>query len=265
MLHGLASHVHKLRYILGDNSSTILSGVGVAGTIATAVLSTKATIKASALVAEEKVKINHSVDEGQDAITLSKTDTVKLVWRHYLPPVAAGSITIGCIIGANRISSKRVAALTIAAGVSERALSEYKDKVIERLGDRQDQKIRDDVAQDRVLATPANSQLIIAGSGEVLCFDMLTGRYFHSTMEDLKRAENKVNYELLHYDSCSLSNFYEEVGLEPTPYTDSVGWNLNNHMEVKFSTVLSNDNKPCIAIDFSRPPITDFDKQRNWG
>jgi hypothetical protein len=35
---------------------------------------------------------------------------------------------------------------------------------------------------------------------------------------------------------------------------------MNHHMEVKFSTVMSEDNRPCIAIDFSRPPIPDYEK-----
>jgi hypothetical protein len=79
-------------------------------------------------------------------------------------------------------------------------------------------------------------------------------------MEEIRRAENKVNYELIHYNSCSLSFFYEEIGLPPTPYTDSVGWNMGNHMEVKFSTVLSEKDQPCLAIDFSRTPIPDYDR-----
>ena len=58
-------------------------------------------------------------------------------------------------------------------------------------------KIRDEIAQDRVNANPPNSrEVLIAGTGEVLFFDMLTGRYFQSTMEDIKRAENKVNYRV---------------------------------------------------------------------
>jgi hypothetical protein len=142
---------------------------------------------------------------------------------------------------------------------SDRALGEYKEKVIERLGPRQDEKIRDEVAQDRVTANPPRSEeVIMVGSGQVLCYDMLTGRYFNSTVEDIKRAENSVNYELIHFMSCSLSHFYDEIGLPPTAYTDSVGWNMNNRMEVKFSTTMTEDKRPCIAIDFSRPPLADY-------
>jgi hypothetical protein len=264
----LAQHASKIKFLLNENSTTILTGVGVVGTVATAVLTGRATFRAADLIfeeLEEQIKITETFSEKDQYLVktgLSKTEKAKLIWHLYLPPAASGILTVTCIVMANRISSKKIAALTIAAGVSERAFQEYKDKVVEKLGIRQDQKIRDEVAQDRVKSTPLGSQVLIAGTGEVLCFDMTTGRYFQSTMEEIRRAENKVNYELIHYNSCSLSFFYEEIGLPPTSYTDSVGWNMQNHMEVKFSTVLSENEKPCLAIDFSRPPISDYDK--NW-
>jgi hypothetical protein len=262
MLQGLAQHANKVKYLLDDNSTTILSAVAVVGTVATAVLTGRATFKAADLIAEEKLLLDEHTDgNGHPPVELSKTEKTKLVWRLYLPPAATGVLTITSIVFANRISSKKIAAMTIAAGVSERALQEYKEKVIERLGERQDQKLRDEIAQDRVSANPpSSSQILIAGSGDVLCYDMLTGRYFQSTMEEIKRAENSVNYELIHFMSCSLSHFYDEIGLPPTAYTDSVGWNMNNKMEVKFSTVMSTDNRPCIAIEFSRPPLPNFEK-----
>jgi hypothetical protein len=102
--------------------------------------------------------------------------------------------------------------------------------------------------------------VILAGTGEVLCYDMTTGRYFMSTVEEIKRAENKINHDLIHYMSASLSEFYDEIGLPPTSFSDSVGWNANNHIEVQFSTVMSTDQRPCIAIDFLKPPITNYEK-----
>lgn len=278
MLAGLAPHLHKVKYLLNENSTTILTAVGVVGTVGTAVLTGRSTFKAAEVIEKENFRQLSELVQSDDSVRndgfdlssevlsrdfLSKTEKAKLVWRLYLPPVATGVLTVTSIIVANRISAQKIAGLTIAAGVSERAFQEYKEKVIEKLGARQDEKIRDEVAQDRVNANPVHSgEVLIVGTGDVLCYDMLTGRYFQSTMEEIKRAENKVNYELIHFMSCSLSHFYDEIGLPPTPYTDSVGWNMNNHMEVKFSTVMSTDNRPCIAIDFSKPPMPNFEK--NW-
>jgi hypothetical protein len=272
MFSGLLHQVNKAKFLLNDNSTTLLTAVGVAGTVSTAVLTGRATFKAAEIIAKEEQLAGtelhvHDMDEEKGyrtipASTLSKTEKVKLVWRLYLPPVASGVLTITCIIVANKISSKKIAALTIAGGISERALQEYKDKVVEKLGPKQDQKIRDEIAQERVDKNP-NSREVVIASGEVLCYDMLTGRYFNSTMEDIKRAENRINYELLNHMAASLSMFYEEIGLPPTTYTDTVGWNSDHRMEVQFSTVLSEDKRPCIAIDFSKPPVPDYDRFYN--
>jgi Family of unknown function (DUF6353) len=267
MLQGLAQHANKLKFLLDAHSPTLLTAVGVGGTVVTSVLTGRATFKAANIISQEE---QVSLAEWREGETVkpphefSKTEKVKLVWKLYIPPVVSGALTIASIITANKISSTRIAALTVAAGVSERAFQEYKDKVIEKLGEKQDEKIRDEVAQDRINANPPRSgEVLIAGSGDVLCYDMLTGRYFHSTVEDLKRAENRINYELVHFMHASLSMFYEEIGLPPTPYTDSVGWNMNNHMEIRLSTVMSTDNRPCIAVDFSKPPIAEY-ADRHW-
>lgn len=262
-LTGLVRHG---KFLLNENSRTILTGVGVVGTVSTAVLTGRATFKAAEIIAEEKEKFNkekYGTEDGE-AFTdhdLARFQKIKKVWRLYIPPGAMCLTTVTCIIVANKIASKKIAALAIASGISERALQEYKEKVIEKLGERQDTKIRDELAQDRVNQNPVNSrEVILAGTGEVLCYDLTTGRYFQSTVEEIKRAENKMNHILNNFMSASLSEFYDEIGLPPTSFSDTVGWNANNHLEVVISAVMSTDNRPCLAIDFTYPPFTNYNK-----
>lgn len=263
ILSGLLKHTPQLKYLLKDNSSTILTGVGVVGTVTTAYLTGRATFRAAEIIAEEKNNQEplefdgHKTNQFPEIRTFDK---VKLVWPHYIPPAVVCGITITSIVAANRISSKKIAALVVASGISDRALTEYKAKVIEKFGERKETDIRDEIAQQQVSSNPGNSrEIVLAGTGEVMCFDTLTGRYFQSTVEKIRAAENRVNYELIHFMSASLSMFYEEIGLPPTDYTDSVGWNMNHHMEVQFSTTMSQDQRPCIAISFSKNPVPNYD------
>src|SRR4051812_44744283 len=263
MLTTVLRHVDKAKYVVRINSPAILTGLGISGTVVTAYLTGRASFRAAEIIESEKRHIrarvrvedlthpNHpraNIETEEEAnrrieTTMTRSAKVKLVWRLYLPPTAVCLTTIGCIFAGNRISSTRVAALTTAAGVSERAFKEYKEKVIEKLGDRQDQKIRDEVAQDRVNNHPLGSrEVILAGTGEVLCYDMITGRYFQSSVEEIKKAENSMNWELLNHSmSVSLSEFHDELGLPPTSYTESVGWNPTHKIKVLFSTVMSSD------------------------
>lgn len=259
---GLAQHATKLKFLVNENSTTILTAVGVVGTVATAYLTGRATFKAAEIIAEtEKLRSNHRIENGPDDENPPMTTKEKVVgvWPVYIPAMTAGVTTVVSIIMANKISSKKVAALTIASGISERALQEYKTKVVEKLGARQERNMRDELAQDRVTNHPQKAgQVVVVGTGRVLFYDQHTGRYFESTVEDVKKAINKVNHDIIHFMSVSLTEFYDELGLPATTYTDSVGWNTDNMIDVAFSTTLSPDNQPCIAIDFNRAPTSDY-------
>lgn len=264
-LFGLANKAKYLKFLVNENSPAILTGVGVAGTVTTAYLTGRASYKAAQIIDHEQEANYAAWREAETDIPpaeMSKVTKVKHVWRLYIPPVAVGTTTVASILLANKISSKRLAALTIASGISERAFQEYKEKVLERIGEKQNRDLHDEIAQDRVTNHPVGTrEVILAGTGEVLCYDMTTGRYFQSTVEEIKKAENKINYELIHFMSASLSEFYELIGLPPTSFSDQVGWNMNNNIEVRFSTTMSSDGRPCIAIDFVKPPITDYEKK----
>lgn len=265
MITGLAGLAQKAKFLMNNNSTAILTGVGVAGTVTTAYLTGRATFKAAKLIEQEKLIEMEALSSDNATVTgeleLPLRTKVRLVWRHYIPPFVAGITTITCIIVANKLASKKIAALALSAGISERALQEYKSKVVEKLGPKKDVEIRDEIAQERVLGQPVQSgEVIIAGAGEVLCFDLTTGRYFQSTVEEIKKAVNKVNHDLNNQMYASLTSFYDEIGLPPTTYSDMVGWNANMQMDVQFSAVLSSDGRPCMAIDFTPAPFAEYDR-----
>lgn len=265
MLTGLARIAYQARHMIHANSPTLLTAVGVGGTAATAVLTAKATFKAAGIIADKSV-IVHEDRTGDDAVEvlhLSKLEKVRLVWPNYIPPVLAGGLTITAIVTANRISSTRIAALVVASGVSERALQEYKDKIVEKLGDKQSTALRDEIAQDRVdKDPPRNTELMIMSDGDVLVKDSITGRYFTSTVEKIRRAENNTNAEMLNFDCASLSFFYDQLDLPPTDISDVMGWNLANKMDITFSSALTPDKKPCLVIEYIRMPSVDYDRMQ---
>lgn len=244
---------------LEENASSILTAGGVIGVTMTAALTGKASFRAAEILREKQIQAEDP-DGGFPDRQLTKADKVKAVWPLYIPPVAIGAATIGSIIAANMMSAKRAAALAAAYGISERNLREYKEKVTEKLGLNKERALRDEIAQDRVSNNPPTKEVLILASGDVLCYDMLTGRYFQSTVENIKKAENRINQELFNHQYASLSHFYEEIGVPPTTYTDEVGWNqmTTGALEVRFSTTTSPDDRPCIAIDFVVPPKPDY-------
>lgn len=251
--------VAQVEKVVIDNSPLILTAIGATGTVATAFLTGKASFEAAARI--EKAQDERALGRTEDPFELSKTERMKVIWTLYIPAAGVGSITILAIVFANRISTKRAAALAAAFALSENRFTEYRDKVSEIVGKNKEQKVRDEVAQDHVNAV-SGQQVIVTGSGESLFQDEWSGRQFMSTMEAVKSAQNEVNYRMMRDGYASMTDFYNELGLPGTKMSEELGWNSDNLLEVTFSTALTDDQKPCITIDFRVAPTRGYFRAR---
>jgi|SRR5690242_6407929 len=249
--------VKRLGRITADNSPTILTALGAAGAVTTAFLTAKATFKVARILEEDENEAR--VRTGDHGYEFNRMAKLKKSWPHYIPAIGVGCMTVGCIIMANGISTRRAAGLATAFALSERAFDEYKDKVVEKLGDSKERDLRDEIAQDRITKTSNLGDTIIVGEGSVLCFESFTGRYFLSSMEELKKAQNNVNYKVLNDNYASLTDFYNEIeSLARTSYSDEVGWNTDRLLELVFSATITEGGKPCIVVDYHVSPIREY-------
>lgn len=232
-----------------SHSSIILSVAAGVGVITTAYLTGVASYQA-ALVIKAKEDVDGTSSDRKQRVM----DRTKLVWKLYIPAAISSVTTVGCIAGSNRIASKRAIAATTALAFTERAYSEYRDKVVEEFGVRKDQSIRDKVVADQIKDNPAPTH-IISGPGNVLCCELFTGRYFTSDMEKLRRSVNEINARLLKHDYATLSDLYYIIGLAQTSESSHIGWESPKLMEFIFSTTLSEDERPCITFEYNYTKI----------
>jgi hypothetical protein len=247
----LAKRAGKL---LADNSPLVLTAIGVTGTVTTAILTGKASFKAS-----DKLRDEHEARLISKRPQLETKEKVELVWKCYVPAAGSLVMTVACIVTANQIGTRRAAALAAAYSVSEKLVSEYKEKVVETIGANKEQKIRDELAQDRVNRNPVESaQVIVTGDGEVLCYETFTGRYFRSTVNKIEAAQNEINREILGCGFATLTDLYFLLKLPRTAQSDEVGWNNDKPLDIKFSTTMSDSKEPCISIDYEREPHRDY-------
>lgn len=232
---------------LKRNSTTILTTTSITGVVTTAYLTGKAAVQAN------HVLTAHDIYDSSERDRKERIKTrVGLVWKLYIPAAASGAVTIGCIVGTSRIGNKRTAAAQAAFVLTERAYSEYRSKVIEEYGERKDQGIRDSIAADRVANNPPPAILVAGTSaGNILCCELHTGRYFVSDMETLRRAQNDLNERLLRHDQCTLDDWYHLIGLPGISTSGDLGWNSDKLLELEFTTVLTDDGRPCLAFNYN--------------
>lgn len=241
---------------LTKNSPSILTGLGVAGVFATAVMAVKATPKALILLDEEKYNREKEYDTLGESEPISAKDAIALTWKCYLPATIMGAVTIACIIGANKINLRRNAVLASLYSLSESALKEYQAKVVETIGKNKERKIKDDMAHDKILNNPANDrEIIITGNGDTLCYDAMSGRYFKSDIEEIRRALNKLSRDMMTEMNITLNEVYNELGLKSTKLGEMVGWNIDDGLiDPEFSSQLTENGVPCLVLDFSESP-----------
>jgi hypothetical protein len=66
---------------------------------------------------------------------------------------------------------------------------------------------------------------------------------------------------MLSENYVSLSDFYNEIGLESTKISDDLGWNIEKGLiELDFSSHIAEDDTPCIVVDYLIPPFYDYYK-----
>ena len=246
--------IKGIKASISRHSPEILTGIGIAGMVTTTILAVKATPKAIKLIEAEK--------QAKHVDALSPVDTIKTVWKCYIPAAMTGVSSIACLIGSNAINAKRNAALTTVYTLSEMARNEYKEKVIETIGEKKERTIKEKVDAERIKRDPVSKkEVIITEKGTTLCYDHVFGRYFKSDIDIINRAMNKINREIVINMYASLNDFYAELGLSPVEMGYDLGWNIDDGtIEIEPSSQLADDGTPCLVIDYSVSPKYNYSR-----
>ena len=250
----MAKLARSIQIGLSKHSPEILVGIGIAGMVTSTVLAVKATPKAVRLLEEEK--------RLQETEELKPLDVIKTTWKCYIPAAVTCGTSVACLIGGTKVNLRRNAALATAYKLSETALSEYRDKVTEMVGEKKERVIREEVGKERIAKNPVSksgNEIIMTSKGNTLCFDPLSGRYFKSDIEQIKRVVNELNKQMIHdiFGYVSLNDLYDELGLEHTTIGDDLGWSLDNGeglIDLDFSSHIAANGEPAVVLDFLIPP-----------
>lgn len=247
---GVANNIGRT---LKRKSPEILTGVGIGGMITTTVLAVRATPEAMRRIEKKKKEEQHK--------KLTAVQTVQAAWKCYIPAGVTGGVSIACLIGASAVNGRRNAALATAYSLAESTLRDYRSKVVETIGEKKEEAILDAIDRDRVERLPAPAQSEVQTTegavAPVLCLDSMFGRYFYSDVETLKRAANKLNWQMNNMSEpyISLNEFYMEIGLSTVDVGDELGWRSDKGLiELRFSSQLKDGRTPVLVVSHMNPP-----------
>ena len=227
---------------LSTNAPTIFQIAGTAGFIGT--VGTAIRIAPSAKYEMEgRERSENKIDDAWLA--------VKTGAPLYGPVIGLGVISLGCFYASNHIVTKQNAMLAAAASISERALVEYQEQVVKKLGEAAHGDILEAVAAntDEEVFNVSN---FIEGDGDTLCYDKVTGRYFTSSPDKIRQAENTVMKRCVDDFTVKLNDFYYELGLDDVSLIgEAVGWDISKvKPDIRFSAMLENNKTPCLVLNY---------------
>lgn len=247
------------------HAPTLLTMLGTVGVVVGTVLVAKKAPEAKEDLDEAKEEWEQTEDKEKRVKADYIFKLVRIGAKHYwaVALVIGGSVV--CFWIANHISLKRLASAITAAGLSAKAKEELEAKIRELDGDKHLQKIKDELDADRIRDNPpVEDQIINTGYGMHLCYEPITGRYFYSNIERIKRAAIVCRDYLQKDGYLALNDWFTAIDLDTTEL--HLCWTADgiedvNEFDVSFSSQLTPEGTPVLVIRYDVNPIME---QRDW-
>ena len=236
------------------HSPEILMGVGIVGVVASSVTACRATMKLNDNLdecAETRDKIKsvqenpayddrYSDEDAQKDLTINYVQTGVKIAKLYAPSVALGVLSIGCLLGSHNVMQKRNAALSAAYLTVDKSFKEYKQRVIDRVGEEVEKEIRYGIKAEEVVETvtdeegnettvteTVNTMNPTLYSDYARFFDAASPCWQNDPEYNLMflRAQQQYANDLLRAKGrLFLNDVYEMLGLEKSKAGQIVGW-----------------------------------------
>lgn len=237
----------------------ICIGFGIAAGAGAVVTAITGTIKAKKLIEAKKKEL--SVEK------LTVKDTIKTVWKCYIPTAALGVASAAAIGGGTKISIDKTAAMGALYNAGREMVSDYKKSVEETVDEETKEEIEKKAAEktaERIEKADPEIRTIVYndGAGLVMFIDSLSQRRFFTTVNKVEAAVNTFNASLNDETSLTVNDWYYilcqecSVDLDDTVCGDMLGWDLNRTglMRIRREPC-SRDDRPCFLIVYKPEPI----------
>ena len=289
---------HKVGFKLKKHSPEILVVAGVIGTVTSAVMACKATLKVNDVIDETKETIENIHDcvgkglktsDGEEYTqeVANKDLTIVYIqtgWKFaklYGPAVLLGVASIGCMVGSNHILHKRNIALGAAFTAMDKSFKEYRGRVIERFGKDLDRELRFNTKEKQIEETVVDEngkESTVTKTVEIVDPNVAHSIYSVVFCEGntgwtknaelnkvfLLQQQNYANDKLRLNGVLTLNEVYDMIGAPRTAYGQLAGWVYTEDSSVgdnfvDFGIFDVNSEKKCDFINgIERSIILDF-------
>lgn len=257
VLNTLSRNINKVGFTLKKNSPTILVVAGVVGTVVSAVMACRATLKVEEVLEETKEQSAqaHAVAESEeyadryseedlknDLVTIYAKSGMQIA-KLYAPSIVLGAVSIASILYSHKILSKRNVALASAYAVIEKGFKEYRGRVVERFGEQIDKELKYNIKAQEIEETTTDengsevkTKVIkevvdtygLEGYSEFARFFDRGNPYWEKDAEYnlhfLLQMQNWATEKLRRKGYLFLNEVYQAIGIPESKAGQVVGW-----------------------------------------
>ena len=243
---------------LKKHSPEILLVVGITGTVASAVLACKATLKVEKIIRNHKSKVEsinnvwesiqagdistseYSEQDRKKDLTIAYVQTAVGFVKLYGPAVTLGAASIACLLGGHRIMKKRNVALVAAYKAVEESFNAYRQRVKDDFGEEKDYIYKNGLKSETVteIDVGEDGKPIKVKKTKLNADDAtpsMYARFFDETSTEwsktpeynllkLRAEQNYMNDLLKTRGHVFLNEVYDTLGLERSQAGAAVGW-----------------------------------------
>ena len=232
------------------NAPTILTATGVAGFIASTILTIKATNQAVEVlpqiskdirqVKDKEIDANYTANMKAGELTGTYFNSLVKLGKIYGPALATGSAAIICVISAHNMMLKRQASLLAAYSALDAGFKAYRKRVAEKLGVDEELELyrRPNMRaldQDETGNTPDGCQIDfqdeLMPSPYARFFDSSSPQWSKTpeyNLMFLRAQQDWANDRLRAYGHIFLNEVYDALGLARSQAGQIVGWKFDH-------------------------------------
>ena len=244
----------KIKFAIVKHSPEILIAAGIVGTVVSAVMACKATLKIDDILTEhqesvEKIKTGaadetlteYTEKDARKDLALTYARTCGKLIRLYAPAVAVGAFSLGAVFASNEILRRRNVALAAAYTAVNDGFKKYRDRVLQRFGEAVDAELKNGVKTMEVKKEIENEdgkKQKVKKAVQTLESESDLSEYaviFDERNPNWESGGSDYNKWFLHRMQCQvndklkaqgylyLNDVYKMLGIEPTPAQRKAG------------------------------------------